>query len=288
MKKKFISIFLIITILVSFTGCLRNDKMEDIDIITTIYPIQYVTERLYGSNSSISSIYPKSSNTSKYKITDKKLKDYSKYDLFIYSGASKEREYATKMLNYNKDLKLIDAAYGLDANASTDIWFNPSNILMVGQNIKNQLENYISNPYLIKELKNKYDLLKVDITELETEFKKTADNSHNNTIVSADESLEFLKKYGFKVINLTNSGEEKQANIEKAITLIQDGKINYIFKFDDSKNYSIVKNLKQNYNVEIGTLRSLDTITEKDKNNNDDYLSLMHYNIDLIKKETYK
>ena len=48
--KKIIFVFFIVVITFSMTGCLKNDKMEDIDIITTIYPIQYVTERLYGSN----------------------------------------------------------------------------------------------------------------------------------------------------------------------------------------------------------------------------------------------
>ena len=286
--KKFTMLALVIIITISLTGCLKNDRMENIDIVTTIYPIKYVTERLYGENSNIKSMYPKSSKTNSYKITNKKLKDYSKYDLFIYNGTSKEREYATKMLNYNKKLKIIDASYGLDTNSSSDIWFNPSNILMIGQNIKDELNEYISNPYLIKDLQNKYELLKVDITELETELKKTADNSSNSTIVVADESLNFLKKYGFKVINLTKNGEEKQSNIEQAISMIQNGDIDYIFKIENSKKYDFLDNLEQNYNVKIETLRSLDTITENDEENNEDYLSLMHLNIDKLKKETYK
>lgn len=286
--KKIIFVFFTVVIVFSMTGCLKNDKMEDIDIITTIYPIQYVTERLYGSNSTIKSMYPKSSDIDSYKITDKKLRDYSKYDLFIYNGTSKEREYATKMLNYNKDLKIIDASYGLDTNSSSDIWFNPSNILMIGQNIKNELDSYMTNTYMKNELNNKYELLKVDITELETELKKTSDNSINNTIVVSDESLNFLKKYGFKVINLTKDGEEKQANIEKTISLIEEGKIEYIFKIENSKDYDFLNKLKDNYKVKIESLRSLETITDEDEDNNDDYLSLMHLNIDSIKKETYK
>lgn len=286
--KKFIFIFFIAVITISLTGCLKNDKMEDIDIITTIYPIQYVTERLYGSTSNISSIYPNGADINSYKVTDKKLSDYSKCDLFIYNGNSKEREYATKLLNHNKNLKIIDASYGLDSNSSSDIWFNPSNILMVGQNIKSELESYMSNTYMKKELNSKYELLKVDITELETELKKTADNSVNNTIVVADESLNFLKKYGFKVINLTKDGKEKQSNIEKAISLIEAGEVEYIFKIELYDNDDFLENLKNNYNIKIETLRSLETITEDDENNNDDFLSLMHLNIDSIKKETYK
>ena len=57
---------------------------------------------------------------------------------------------------------------------------------------------------------------------------------------------------------------------------------------DHSKSYDIVEELTNYYNVKTLTFRTLDTITEKDKQNNDDYLSIMHDNINLIKQETYK
>lgn len=289
MKKKIITVMALIITATCLTGCFKKDRMEDINIATTIYPIEYVTKRLYGKNSSIKSIYPRDSISSSYKITQKQLKDYSEYDLFIYNGESNEREYATTMLNNNKNLKIIDAAYGIDTTYKTsDVWLNPSNILMIGQNIKNELTEYISNPYLIEELKNQYTLLKVDITELETELKKASDNSVNNQIIVADESLNFLKKYGFEIINLTSKGKEKQNNIEKARQLISEGKFSYIFTLDHSKTYDIVETLKNDYNIETLTFRTLDTITEKDEQNNDDYLSIMHSNIDLLKQETYK
>lgn len=289
MKKKIITVMALIITATCLTGCFKKDRMEDINIATTIYPIEYVTKRLYGKNSSIKSIYPRDSISSSYKITQKQLKDYSEYDLFIYNGESNEREYATTMLNNNKNLKIIDAAYGIDTTYKTsDVWLNPSNILMIGQNIKNELTEYISNPYLIEELKNQYTLLKVDITELETELKKASDNSVNNQIIVADESLNFLKKYGFEIINLTSKGKEKQNNIEKARQLISEGKLSYIFTLDHSKTYDIVETLKNDYNIETLTFRTLDTITEKDEQNNDDYLSIMHSNIDLLKQETYK
>ena len=289
MKKTIIISSILIITLSCLTGCFKRDKMEDINIATTIYPIEYVTNRLYGNNSKIKSIYPRDSISNSYKITNKQLNDYSEYDLFIYNGESKEREYATTMLNNNKNLKIIDAAYGLDATYSmSDIWLNPSNILMLGQNIKNELTEYISYRYLVEEIKDQYTLLKVDITELETEIKKTADNSVDNQIIVADESLNFLEKYGFKVINLTNNGKDKENNIALAKELLNSGKLNYVFVMDHSRSYEIFNQLKEIYKAQILTFRTLDTITEKDEQNNDDYLSIMHSNIDLLKQETYK
>lgn len=287
--KKF-SICLLVIMVLMTTGChLKRDRMENINIVTTIYPIEYVTSRLYGDYSQIKSIYPRDSVSSSYAMTNKQLKDYSESDLLIYNGESNERDYATKMLNYNKKLKIIDAAYGLDTTyKSSDIWLNPSNILMIGQNIKNELKDYITANYIKDEIEQKYSLLKVDITELETEFKKAAENSVSNKIVVDDESLNFLKKYGYEVINLTENGKEKQNNIALARDLYSKGKLDYIFVMEHSNKKDIVETLKNNYNIKEVKFRSLDTISEKDENSNDDYLSIMHDNISKLQKETYK
>lgn len=285
--KKIISIVLLSCILL--TGCIKRDDMEGINIITTIYPIEYVAKRLYGENSNISSIYPRSTNIYEYEITDKQLKDFSSYDLFIYNGESNERTYATSMLNINKNLKIIDASYGLDViNADSDIWLNPSNILMIAQNIKQELSEYIDSPYIKKEIENNYELLKVDISELENELKKTADNSKDKRIISYDESLLFLEKYGFEVINLTDKNKNKDNNIELAKSLLSQNKLTYVFVTEYENESNLLTELKNNYSSKIETFKIMTTITENDISNNEDYLSIMKSNISKLKEETYK
>lgn len=287
--KKYLYLSLLIVLSTVLTGCFKSDKMEGIKIVTTIYPIEYVTNRLYQDHATVKSIYPRNSVSSTYKITNKQLQDYSENDLLIYNGNSKEKEYAKNMLKYNKSLKIIDAAYGLDTTyKDSDIWLNPSNILMIGQNIKNELADYLTNPYLVSEIDNKYTLLKVDITELETELKKTADNSVNKKIIVADESLNFLERYGFEVINLTANGKNKDSNIDTARSLLSSKKLSYVFTIEHSKTPDIVNTLKNDHKIETIEIKALDTISEKDETNNEDYLSLMHYNINQIQKETYK
>ena len=90
---------------------------------------------------------------------------------------------------------------------------------MVAQNIRNELSEYINSSVVIDRINNKYDLLKVDITKLESEIKKAAESSNLPTIVVYDESLNYLNKYGFKVINLTENGKTRQSNIDLAINL---------------------------------------------------------------------
>ena len=111
MKKLFIlllSIFLL-------TGCslFKSDAMEDIDVYTTTYPINYLMSSLYGEHSTIHSIYPTGVNFREYELSEKKINEFAKSDLFVFNSQDIEREYAIKMINENRNLKLIDTAYGM-------------------------------------------------------------------------------------------------------------------------------------------------------------------------------
>lgn len=286
--KKIMLLILVVGIFL-LTGCIKQDDMEDINIITTIYPIEYVTKRLYGEYSTVATVYPRSTNIEEYSITKKQLKDFSQNDLFIYNGESNEKDYATAMLNNNNKLKIIDAAYGLEAtNADSDVWMNPANILMIAQNVKNELSNLISNPYIVQKIESNYNLLKVDVSELETEFKKTADNSKDLRIVSFDESLKFLEKYGFTVINLTEDKTNKENNIELAKSLFSKGELSYLFVHENLEDNNVINDLVNNYGAKTVDFRTMTTITEDDISTNSDYLSIMNDNIANLKEETYK
>ena len=111
--KKIFTILGLVMISLLMSGC-RSDSMENIQIYTSVYPIEYVTERIYGDYSTINSIYPQGINPYEYKLTNKQLEDYSDSDLVIYDGLDKEKEIIVEMLNKNNYLKIIDATNKID------------------------------------------------------------------------------------------------------------------------------------------------------------------------------
>ena len=288
MKKKILIVLTIFFITIFTTGCFKKDKMEDINILTTVYPINYIIDNLYGSYSNITSIYPKGSNPSSYKLTNKQLKDYSSSDLLIYNGISDEKNYAKELLNLNSDLKIIDASYGIDyINSEKEIWLNPSNMLMMAQNIKRELKSYISNPYIIEDLEKNYEQFKVNMSELDSKFKNVAQNSNNVKIITSDETFNFIQKYGFDVINLTKNGEIISKNVTTAQSLLKDKKLTYVFVMENEETNTTIEKLISDNKAKKIVLKTLSNITDNDSNNNEDYLSIMNDNIDNIALETY-
>ena len=190
--KRIISLLIICILL---TGCdLNSQTMEDINIYTTNYPINYLITSLYGEYSKIFSIYPTGVNISEYELSDRKLEEYSKSELFIFNSLDKERDYAVKMINLNKKLKVIDVATGMKYNNSIEeLWLNPNDYLMMAQNIKNGLAEYIKNPYLVEEIEEKYKTLEYNISKLDANLNETIENSTYDTIVVDNDGFNFLE-----------------------------------------------------------------------------------------------
>lgn len=285
--KKIISILSIVCIFMS-TGCFKRDTMEDITIYTTVYPIEYVTNRLYGDNSNVLSIYPDGAVINDYKLTKKQIKDYSKTDLFIFDGLSEEKDYVSSFFKYNKNIKIIDSAASMEVtNRVEELWLNPSNLLMLAQNIKRGFNEYINNHYLKNSIEENYEALKLDISNLDASMRSILDGASNNTIVVTDDLFLFLTKYGFNVISLdTNTVTDK--SIKEVATLIENNELKYIFAPKNEEISETVKDITDNNDIEIAYLNTMSTITETDRNSNKDYITLMNENIELLKNEIYK
>ena len=277
--------------LLLFTGCdvFKVDTMEDIDIITTSYPLEYIVKRLYGDHSLVKSIYPDGVDTYNYQLNEKSLKNFSDEDLFIYVSFGRDKDIAVNLLNRNNSLLIIDGSLGMKPDYIDELWLNPAKMLMVSLNIKNGLTEYINNTYLIKGIENNFEELKIELSMLDAELKLTAENATSKTIVTATKSLNFLKKYGFNVISLDDDNTAIEKTVEEINNLAKVSSIKYIYTLDNvENNETVALLLENNTNLTEIKLKRLDSITDEERANGEDYFSLMRYNIDQIKKETYK
>lgn len=287
MKKIFKIVFILI-ITFSLTGCLKRDSMEDISIYTTNYPTYYIVNRLYGKFSDIKSIYPNGSNINDYTLTSKQIKDYSKADLFIFNGLSKEKKYVTKMRKENKDLKIIDTTLYMEYSQDmSELWLDPSNFLMMAQNIKTGLKEYIDSYYLNSKISSNYEKLKIEASNLDAKIKDIVSNGDNKIIVTSNNLFKYLEKYGLTVYVLNENDSNINITLNEVKKLIQKGDIKYIFIKNDEEENSIIKSLVNSNGVTIQKWHTLSNISEIEATENQDYFSIMNDNLELLKNELY-
>ena len=287
--KRIVNIFILTILVFSLTGCLKRDTMEDITIYTTNYPTEYITNRLYGEYSTINSIYPDGVNINNYKLTEKQTQDYSSADLFIFNGLSNEKDYVEPMRKINKDLKIIDTTLYMEYNNSIEeLWLDPSNFLMMAQNIKSGFNEYIDSYYLNTQIEEKYEELKVEASNLDAKIKEVISNGNSTTIIASSNLFKYLEKYGVTVYSLDESNSDVNAIYNQAVNMINNGEIKYIFTIANEDSNSTVKKLIANTKVETQEWNTISNLTEAQRTKNEDYFTIMNSNLELLKNELYK
>lgn len=276
----------ICVLLIFFTsGCLEKNSLDHAKIYTTVYPITYFTEVLYGNHSVISSIYPDGANVLEYSLTDKQKKEYSKGDLFIYNGLSNEKQIAKDFSNSNRKLQIIDVAYGLKYKYGVEeLWLSPSNALMLASNIRMNLESFIQNKFVNEEISNRYKDLEEILSLKDAELRniaRTSATKKKNTIVVSSNVFKFLEDYGFTVISLEDNIEENSFNILKKD--FSSGTYRYLFVHEGLGNNDAVNELK-NQGATLFTVQTMTTLSAQNRKNNDNYMSIMQEFIEAIKE----
>ncbi len=287
-KKKYLLLLLLIPLLFITSGC-TNDSMDNIEVIVTNYPNEYVVKKLYEKHATITSIYPDGVDINNYKINKKQKNDYANKDLFVYNGLlEKERDLAVDLLAINPNLKIIDTAYVLETDYSPEeLWLNPSSLLMMSQNVRLALEEYITNNYLKKEVDEAYNELKIELSELDAEYRLAVESTDDKVIVVADSALKYLEKFGLQVICIDTDASQKE--ISEAVNYIEDDVVSYIITFKDLEDNDNVKTIMEEHeNVKKIKLHKLENITDEERSNKENYITIMKSNLELIKKELYQ
>ena len=290
MKKfKLFGIMLLFTFLLTGCDLFKMDNMDNITIVTTNYPLEYLTTKLYGEHSLVRSMYPDDVDINKYEINKQMINTLSEEDLFIYYSFGQDKDIAVKLLNKNKSLLIIDGSLGMKPDYLEELWLNPSNMLMTAQNIKTGLNQYINNAYLKKQIETNYETILLELSELDAEMKLTGENATSKTIVTANKELNFLEKYGFNVISLDDDNTAIEKTIKEVNEMANSGQIKYVFKLQYDENSEVVNNLiGNNANIELKELKCVSNISNEDRDAGFDYIQIMQDNLDLIKLETYK
>lgn len=267
------------------TGCLEEEKLDKI-AYTTYYPLEFATNYMYKDFATVKSIYPNGIDTSKYTLTDKQKSIYAASDMFVYAGVTDEVKLAAEFLNTNQNISIIDGTKGISYSSEVcELWLDPSNYLMIARNIKSTLIDYANNVYDEEKIDKLYDELKIKISEIDVDLTMMGKNASKKNILVTNDSFNFLSKYNINVISI-KEGDTKSIN--EAKKLINSGEIKYAYVLRGNTLSQEIETFIKNYNLEKIEIDSMYTITDEDKNNGNDYLSIMTENINKFKTELFR
>lgn len=316
----------IILLLIS-TACGNNnasDKKEGtLKIYTTMYPLEYFTERIGGKHVAVSSIIPPGADAHTYEPSTKKMVEITEGDAFVYNKLESD-EFSSSVADTLKeeDMPIIDGAKGITYHDSTEheehaehaehgeheeheteengheeeshhehgsldphIWLDPVLAQHIADNIYNGLVKL--KPESKETFKKNHEALIADLKELDSSFKTSVENAPKDSFIVSHAAYGYwAERYGLEQIaisGLSPSHEPSQQQIQTIIENAKKEKTNYIL-FEENVNNKVAAMIKKEVGAETLTLHNLETITKKDIQNNRDYLSIMKDNINTLSK----
>ncbi len=284
MKKKLLILFTSIFLLAS---CDFKEDFSDKHVYTTLYPVEYATSMLYSDYGNVSSVYPNGA-TSEYKLTEKKKKAYSDAEIFVYSGVFGEATLARDLINLNNKIKIIDATKGMSNKKISGVWLDPSNYLMLCSNIKSSLIDYTDNVYIKEDIDKKYKELNEKISELDVQLYDIGKSGNYNTILTTNNVFNYLTKYNINVISLDTENDAIDKAYSDAKKLINDKKIQYIYYLEGTELNQAQEKLINDYSLIKIEINDMYSLSDEERNNDKNYISIMNEIIDNYKKELYK
>lgn len=276
-------ILLLISALIFSAGC--DKQKQELNILTTVYPIKFLTEQLYNTEN-ILSIYPDGADVEKYTLTDKQMKEYSTSQILIYNGLSKEQIIAKNLINHNPKLHIIDVAYGLKSeNGLEELWLSPNYFLMLATTIKNNLQKSIENKYIVEEIESKYKELAETLSLMDAELRSIAKKAQENnraTIIASSNVFKYLNNYGFHVITL----EDYENNLNFMKNNFYNKNYKTLFIKNTEEKTEFMTSLENEYGAKIISVNTMTTLTVEEKNNNETYLTIMKNYLEELKNAT--
>lgn len=308
---------LILTFILLLTACSDSNETgtetetNEIDIYTTVYPLQYFAEQIGGEYVNVTSIYPPGANEHTFEPTQKDMMMLAEADLFLYIGLGLEGfvENAKQSLAKEK-VKFVPVAEHIDEeklHASSHsheeehehehehdhhhgeidphVWLSPTISKDLALVIKNELTT--SLPEQEETFTKNYEQLIAQLDELDQQFQKLANEATTKTFFVSHAAFGYIaEEYGLHqvaVAGLNSQSEPSQKELTEIVDLAKEHQIQYIL-FEQNVSSKLTSIIQKEIGAESMLLHNLSVLTEEEIKNNENYFTLMEKNIQTLEK----
>ncbi len=313
--KHFIVLFLITTLILA--GCRENAAQDNkkskdtLTVYTTIFPIEDFTKKIGGKHVEVKSVYPAGADAHTYEPTMKTMMDIADSDLLIFNGGGLE-SFIGKMESSLKNEKVVkvEASEGVQLLSSEEqhgneehghddehhhhdkdphIWIDPENATIMAENIKNALSEEM--PSAKEDFEKNYQDLKAKLQQLDTDLRTVIESADRKEILVSHAAYGYWgHRYGLEQISITGISSENEPSQKQLQGIIETAKkhhIKYII-YDQNPVTKVVDTIQKETGTKPLTLHNLEYITEKDKQDKEDYFSIIDKNIETLKKALFE
>ncbi|WP_423799372.1 metal ABC transporter solute-binding protein, Zn/Mn family [Neobacillus sp. SAB-20_R2A] len=305
MKKLILFVSFLLPLSLFLSACGNNTektpkKKNLLTIYTTVFPLQYFTERIGGKYVKVATIYPPGADEHTFEPSQKDMMNLADSDLFFYIGLGLEG-FVEKAKGTLKDenVTLVPAAEGLKlpkdhhsseeedhedhAGVNPHVWLDPVYSKEMAAVIRDQLAKKL--PQRKAYFDENYQKLADELDELDTNFANTLSQAKHKKIIVTHAAFSYWEtRYGIEQISisgLSTTNEPSQKELEKIISMADHEGLHYML-FEQNVKSKLGKVVQKEIGARALPIHNLAILTKDDIKNKETYFSLMDKNLKTL------
>jgi len=212
----------------------------------------------------------------------------SSHELHINYKKEHSHEDKEKALKHDHEHKSNEGAHGEEHNhgdKDPHVWLDPFLSIIIAQNIKNALTEL--KPQAKDTFEKNFLSLKKDLEELDQQFQTTIKAAAKKEILVSHAAYGYWEqRYGIKqlsVAGLSPTNEPSQKELTDIIETARKHDIQYVI-FEQNIAPKIAEIVKNEIDAKVLYLHNLESLTDEEIKNNEDYFTIMKENLETLKK----
>lgn len=306
--KKLVLLGLSLSALV-LSACGQEAKQEETTIVTTFYPVYEFTKQVVGDEANVELLIEAGTEVHGYEPSAKDVAIIEEADILVYANENMEtwiHNFEENLEGSDSDVQLISATEGMlllpgseeehdhsheEEGHSHDydphVWVSPYRAIMMVESLRDSLiEQYPDKKDVFTKNAETY-LEKLEA--LDGAYKETLSQAKQKSFVTQHAAFAYLAlDYGLSqvsVAGLTPENEPSATRLAELSTYIKDNAIKYIY-FEETASSAVAETLASETGVETAVLNPLESLTDEEVKDGEDYISSMEANLEALKLTT--
>ena len=301
--KHFVIIAVMLSFIMSCQANKQNFKQKPL-IFTSIYPIEFIVERLTEDFARSQSIFPPGVDAHTYEPTIKDIMSIAEGEAFFFLGEGMEGS-ADKISQalHDSPVKIIEIAKypeifidSMDDQEHDDhshgdfdphIWFDPERMITLSEIVKDELNELFPEEHEL--IVNNFHQLTEELVELDNQFQRRLQVKENPSIIVSHAAYGYWEhKYNIKQIpisGMSSTDEPSQKALAHLVEIANEQNIEYVL-FEKTTSNRLATIVQEEIDANALYIHNLETLLPEDIKQNKDYFSLMRENLNTIDQAT--
>ncbi|MGG3560263.1 zinc ABC transporter substrate-binding protein [Neobacillus rhizosphaerae] len=309
MKKIILLLSLLLPLTLVLSACSdgtqqSQSKKDKLTIYTTVFPLQYFTERIGGNLVDVKTIYPPGADEHTFEPSQKDMMNLADSDLLFYIGLGLEGfvEKAKGTLK-NENVKLVSVADQLQlpkedstlheeedddhehrGDVNPHVWLDPIYSKEMAAVIRDRLTKEMPKNKDLFEAN--YQKLATELDDLNAQYQQTISTAKHKKIIVTHAAFGYWeKRYGIEQISisgLSTTNEPTQKELEKIISIADHDGLHYIL-FEQNVQSKLGKVVQKEIGARALPIHNLGILSKNDIKNKETYFTLMAKNLESLK-----